>query len=178
MHNDDAIDHSTGETKKPEIISFYNLTEGAVDVVDEMGAAYSTARIAHRWPMAVFFSVLNVAAINARIILLSAKEPPTEFTTRRSFIKYLGMKLIEQHKFERSQKPMLPLKLKQTFRKRKNSSDYNEPESKKSKVTYKRCADCPSKRDRKTKYCCLKCKKSICMEHMSPICKSCEKICE
>ncbi|XP_035225524.1 uncharacterized protein LOC118198042, partial [Stegodyphus dumicola] len=51
MHSGDQIDESTGESKTPEIITFYNMTKGAVDVVDEMAAAYSTARVARRWPM-------------------------------------------------------------------------------------------------------------------------------
>jgi len=55
MHNDDAIDPSTGESRKPEIITFYSLTKGAVDVVDEMSATYSTARKCNRWPMVIFF---------------------------------------------------------------------------------------------------------------------------
>ena len=36
------------EVKRAEITSFYNLTKGAVDVVDEMGATYCTARISNR----------------------------------------------------------------------------------------------------------------------------------
>lgn len=48
MHHDDAIDGETGDFKKPEIVTFYNLTKGAVDVVDEMSASYSTSRISNR----------------------------------------------------------------------------------------------------------------------------------
>lgn len=97
MHNDDAIDPSTGELKKPEIITFYNLTKGAVDVVDEMSATYSTARKSNRWPLVIFFAWLNVAAVNARILLLSTKKTPTQKNqTRRSFLKCLGFKLVEE----------------------------------------------------------------------------------
>ncbi|XP_035213239.1 uncharacterized protein LOC118187142 [Stegodyphus dumicola] len=108
MHSGDQIDESTGESKKPEIITLYNMTKGAVDVVDEMAAAYSTARVARRWPMVIFFSVLNVAAINARIILLSKKEPPTEYHTRRTFLKALGMQLIENVQNERRRASVVP----------------------------------------------------------------------
>ena len=48
MHNDGAIDVSTAEGKKPEIITFYNLMKGVVDVVNEMPATYSTARTSNR----------------------------------------------------------------------------------------------------------------------------------
>ncbi|KFM59493.1 PiggyBac transposable element-derived protein 4, partial [Stegodyphus mimosarum] len=88
MHHDNAIDNETGECKKPEIVTFYNLTKGAVDVVDEMSASYSTSRISKRWPMAVFFSVLNTAAINARILILSSKNPPKSYKINRTFVQF------------------------------------------------------------------------------------------
>ncbi|XP_035216968.1 uncharacterized protein LOC118190372 [Stegodyphus dumicola] len=47
MHNDDHIDESTGDLKKSEVIMFYNMTKGAVDIVDEMGGTYSMARISN-----------------------------------------------------------------------------------------------------------------------------------
>lgn len=34
LHNDDKIDEDTGDLSKPEIITFYNLTKGGVDVVE------------------------------------------------------------------------------------------------------------------------------------------------
>ena len=48
MYNDDHIDESTGDLKKSDVITFYNMTKGAVDVVDEMRGSYSVARISNR----------------------------------------------------------------------------------------------------------------------------------
>ncbi|GBM09645.1 hypothetical protein AVEN_43627-1, partial [Araneus ventricosus] len=135
MHNDNAIDLSTGEAKKPEIITFYNMTKGAVDVVDEMAATYSTAKKTNRWPMAVFYAMLNVATINSRVLLLSTKEPPAQNRTRRSFLKSLGFNLIEDYQKIRSQQTMLPQSLKAKLVK---EEDF-QPSAKKAKVTYKRC---------------------------------------
>lgn len=172
MHNDDKIDKSTGESKKPEIISFYNMTKGAVDVVDEMAAAYSTARISRRWPMVIFFSLLNVAAINARIILLSKKEPCVEYRSRRFFLKALGMKLIQNFQSEQSGQSLLPNSKDKLISKDSN----NEPPIKKPKMSYKRCAECPTNKDRKTRFICRSCNKSICMEHMTTFCEHCSKL--
>ncbi|KAJ8893270.1 hypothetical protein PR048_005861 [Dryococelus australis] len=44
MHNSDTVDESTGEMCKPDVITYYNLTKGGVDVVDEMKASYSVSR--------------------------------------------------------------------------------------------------------------------------------------
>lgn len=73
MHNDDAIDTSTGVAQKPEMITFYNLTKGSVDVMGEM--SYSTGRISNRWPLVIIFSILNTAATNGRFLLLSTNKP-------------------------------------------------------------------------------------------------------
>lgn len=45
------------------------------NVVDEMLPAYITARISHRWPMILIFSMVNLEAINARFNLLSINKP-------------------------------------------------------------------------------------------------------
>ena len=51
----DAIDETTGDRKKPEIISYYNKHKTGVDIVDKMCSAYNTAKGTRRWPMVVFF---------------------------------------------------------------------------------------------------------------------------
>ncbi|KAJ4444070.1 hypothetical protein ANN_05859 [Periplaneta americana] len=40
MHHDDKIDESTGEQKKPDMITSYNTFKGGVDTVDQMCATY------------------------------------------------------------------------------------------------------------------------------------------
>ncbi|KAJ8886715.1 hypothetical protein PR048_012927 [Dryococelus australis] len=68
MHNSDTKDESTGDMCKPEVITFYNLTKGGVDVVDEMKASYSVSRISYCWPLTVFFTIMKIACINSLII--------------------------------------------------------------------------------------------------------------
>nr|XP_015905033.2 uncharacterized protein LOC107437514 [Parasteatoda tepidariorum] len=167
MHTDDKIDETTMELKKPDIITFYNLTKGAVDVVDEMAAAYTTARISNRWPMVILFSMLNVAAINARVLLMSTKNPPTQFRNRRFFLKTLGLVLSEQH---RKRKPLRKTTKPSTEELEITNS---EPPAKKIKETYKRCAFCPCNKDRKSRFICQKCEKSLCVEHQYVICQNC-----
>ena len=68
-------------------------------------------------------------------ILLSTKEPPTEFKIRSPF-KVLWIKLTEQHRYETCQKAMLPIKLKKKNTEGNCCSDGNEPEAKEPKVIY------------------------------------------
>ncbi|KAG8176608.1 hypothetical protein JTE90_028590 [Oedothorax gibbosus] len=75
MHNDDTIDTSSGEAKNPEIVTFYNITKGAVDVVDELSSAYLTARISKRWPMVVFFVVDEYCSHECTCVASVDKKP-------------------------------------------------------------------------------------------------------
>ena len=68
MHHDDKIDPESGDMKKPEIITFYNSTKGGVDMVDQMAGEYDTSRNSRRWPLTVFYTLLNVSTINAYIL--------------------------------------------------------------------------------------------------------------
>ena len=52
MHRDAKVD---AETKKPEIIQFYNSTKGGVDTIDQLCGNYSVTRRTRRWPLCVFF---------------------------------------------------------------------------------------------------------------------------
>ena len=47
VHNVDAVD-ATPVAKKQEIITFYNMTKDEINVVEEIAAAYSTARISNK----------------------------------------------------------------------------------------------------------------------------------
>lgn len=54
FHPNSTIDTDTNYKRKPEIISFYNSTKGAVHTVDEMCGRYDTGRSCKLWPFAIF----------------------------------------------------------------------------------------------------------------------------
>ncbi|XP_050300110.1 piggyBac transposable element-derived protein 4-like [Anthonomus grandis grandis] len=71
MHNDNVVDDSS---KKPDIVLFYNDTKAGVDALDQKCATYSTSRRTRRWSMVIFHMILNVSAINSRVIYQFAAE--------------------------------------------------------------------------------------------------------
>lgn len=89
MHDDAQINEQIG---KPEIIMDYNATKGGVDTVDKMCETYNCARRTNRWPMVIFYSLMNVAGINSYIIFglnnFNIK------TNRRKFLETLSYDLI------------------------------------------------------------------------------------
>ena len=55
------------ESGKPEIVEFYNKTKAGVDVLDEKVHHYTTYRKTYRWPLAVFYNILNISAYNSYV---------------------------------------------------------------------------------------------------------------
>ena len=53
------------EKGKPEIIMYYNKTKGGVDTFDQICSNNSCSRMTKRWPMAIFYGLVNVAGVNA-----------------------------------------------------------------------------------------------------------------
>lgn len=105
MHRDSAVSNIK---KKPEMILFYNKTKGGVDTMDKMVSQYSTKRSTTRWPLAMFFNLLDVSALAAYIIYFT-NNPHGEVkkSRRREFIQTLGENLcIPQIKI-RAQNPLV-----------------------------------------------------------------------
>lgn len=171
LHHDKNIDESTGDKRKPEMITFYNKTKAGVDVADELSATYDVSRNSKRWPMTIFYGILNMAAINGIIIYRENNTGEKKRMKRRDYIRNLGLELIKDSLRNRQNNVRLP---KET---RKRIADHlGEPSpsvSKKTAGKYVRCGECTQKKDRKTKYCCSKCEKPICMEHANLVCGDC-----
>lgn len=62
MHDDDDMDERTG---KPGIDVDYNNIKIDVDVVDKLCSNYNCTRNTRRWPVIIFYSVMNVVRINS-----------------------------------------------------------------------------------------------------------------
>ena len=91
MHHNNDIDAGTGHVKKSEIITFYNATKGRVDTVDEMCGTYSVACKINRWPLTLFYLLLNVRGINSQIIFQANSDSQH---IRRDYLKLLSLDLV------------------------------------------------------------------------------------
>ena len=56
------------EKMTPEVAHFYNSTKYGADMLDQIAKKYSTKSASQRWPIQVFFNILNMAAIDAWVI--------------------------------------------------------------------------------------------------------------
>ncbi|UYV73811.1 K02A2.6-like [Cordylochernes scorpioides] len=82
----------TLKRNKKEIPSEFVISR---DMMDEMTATYNCARNSRRWPMVIFYSLLNIGAINSQIIHF-ANGNASKVKSRRHFLKTLSLDLIEE----------------------------------------------------------------------------------
>lgn len=163
MHYKKEIDD--GQKKKPFMIVDYNKTKAGVDTMDQMARTYTTKRKTRRWPMVVFYNLLDISAINAYVIWIHANPEWKKSAShkRRLFLEKLGMELLEQH---------LAVMAEQQSRKRQQE-EVRLPVSSVPAVTGKRgrCVLCPRSGDLKHCTKCSKCQKFLCKEHI--LCSRC-----
>ncbi|XP_045489690.1 piggyBac transposable element-derived protein 4-like [Pieris rapae] len=171
IHDQPNINEATG---KPEIVHFYNTTKGAVDTVDQMCSIMSTNRKTQRWPLCIFYNMLNLSSINAYVIHVSNnvrnnKKP----MSRRDFVMKIGDQLMEPWLRQRIQTVTLRRDIKVMIQDiLGDSSNIEAPVPSASNVR-KICYLCPSKARRMTKHRCMKCKNAICGSHNVDMCSSC-----
>ncbi|XP_026469438.1 piggyBac transposable element-derived protein 4-like [Ctenocephalides felis] len=169
LHHDEKIDESTGDKRKPDIISFYNHTKSGVDVVDNLSASYNVSRNTKRWPLTIFFAMLNISEINANIIY-RANNDDTRMK-RRHFLKNLGLAMVQEHLQVRRARVNLPRQLRKRIAQFTGETTDEPP--RKILGVRKRCQICPSKKDKKTSHTCHECQIYICPDHFITYCNNC-----
>uniref|UniRef100_A0A1B6HM46 PiggyBac transposable element-derived protein domain-containing protein n=1 Tax=Homalodisca liturata TaxID=320908 RepID=A0A1B6HM46_9HEMI len=171
MHlEDDSIDESTGDDNKPNIITFYNMTKSGVDVVDKLCTTYSTSRKTNRWPLVLFFRILDLAGVNS-LVLFNSNVPQNKLS-RKSFLEELGLSFVDDQVTLRATTSRLPKAIRKRAAKRAKLDDVPPPAAPVPgrKV---RCSVCPRMKDMKVKTTCYKCNKPMCNTHMKTICEPC-----
>jgi hypothetical protein len=153
MHNPDNNCHNN---EVPEIIRFYNHTKGGVDIVDQMAKFYSTKAASRRWPLQVFYNILDLAGINAYTLFQIHSQTNT---VRRDFFITLAEQLTAACR-ERNRPIQPAINLEE--------NDENQPPDKLNKRT--KCSFCKKNLSRN---CCRRCNKPACGTCSVCICKQC-----
>ncbi|KAG8227333.1 hypothetical protein J437_LFUL006291 [Ladona fulva] len=158
MHSRKSIDASTGNMKKKtEIVTFYSATKGGVDTVDKMCGTYSTSRNTRRWPLTVFFHLLNVARVNSFIINNDVNEKNAMHGSK--FLREVARELTKAFIKKRASMRMFPKELKRKVNLRVVRRLRNG--ERKAVVDV-----CPKNKDIKTKFFCCSCDKWMCAKHI------------
>lgn len=157
MHDKPDIDC---DTRKPCIIMDYNATKGGVDTVDQMCSWYSVSRITRRWPMSLFFRVLDIAGVNAHVLLKSNMQDCVR--SRRKFLHNLAFSLFQDHMVRRAKISSLPLDIRAFLSRysKEESTEEQEPNRKRGK-----CVKCGRVKNTTTTLRCQMCGQFTCKQH-------------
>ncbi|TWW67475.1 UDP-glucuronosyltransferase 1-6 [Takifugu flavidus] len=98
------------EHHKPEIIMDYNATKGGVDNLDKLVTAYSCKWRTLRWPLVIFFDMLDISAYNAFVIwmALNPEWKRVKLQKRRLVLVDLGKALVRPQIERRKHIPRTP----------------------------------------------------------------------
>ena len=135
--------------KNPETVEFYNKTKCGVDVADQMARLYSVKAGTRRWPVAVFYNILDLAGINAFVLY---KKRTGDKVSRRDFLLKLATELREDYISEKSSRNASvsgPPSLSTTSTKTKAEKR-------------KQCQIAANCSQNKTSKLCCKCNKPVC----------------
>ena len=80
----------TDGKKKPESVLYYNENKCGVDMMDSMCRQMSTKAGCRRWPLAVFWNILDIAGINAWILF---RKTTNSAIPRRQFLRQMSAEL-------------------------------------------------------------------------------------
>ncbi|XP_056120044.1 piggyBac transposable element-derived protein 3-like [Rhinichthys klamathensis goyatoka] len=140
-----AVGITSGQKRKPETVTYYNKTKVGVDVLDQMARKYSVKAPSRRWPVAVFYNILDLAAINAHILY---NKCTNEHVSRRDFITRLASVLRSDHMGSKTSQLVV-----------------REPGPGQEQQQMERRRQCQVRRNckqNKTKETCAKCRKVVC----------------
>lgn len=170
LHNTPDID----DQGKAEIIDFYNKTKGGVDVLDNMCNRYSCSRKTRRWPLCLFYGMINIAVVNA--FVLSKIKGVGKI--RRKFMHTLAEELVKPWAEKRIQQKGMNRRLINTIREGfgivDESSVLDRPGSSTSHPK-RRCSFCGWKKAKQTRTVCRSCEKYVCPDHSDVLCFDCQE---
>jgi hypothetical protein len=155
------------------MIHDYNQTKFGVDTVDQCISMYTIRRVTKRWPMIVFFNLIDIASINAMTLWLCQNPDwhSRKNYIRRLFLENLERSLTNPHNERRSQQVRLTLKIKLSLQSLgfevKPKILENQVRINESSKRRRRCYICPTHPGRKSQQVCDICKNNVCRSHSS-----------
>jgi len=182
LHHDATTDAQM--SNKPEIILHYNGTKSGVDNMDHLATMHTTRRKINRWPMVLFFNILDIAGI-ASYILWVGNNPDWQTLNatrrRRLFLTDLGYAMVTPHMKQRAMTPTIQAPIRAAMKNCGVEAQPRQPHSasiskgSKAKAKRRRCSLCQRGNDKKAARECTLCNRPVCGEHsqQQAVCDSC-----
>lgn len=158
--------HRTNMTgNKSNIILHYNNTKSGTDTFDQLCHAYTVTARTNKWPMRVFFGMVDQAMVNARIL----------WKVKLNGGNKVILHLVAPHLKLRMEAERLRKELRVNMCNILEIKEEDQPRVVE-KIMYehrKRCELCERKKDKKTAYGCGACHRPACEDHRIMLCSHC-----
>lgn len=173
MHNTPEVFEDVPGSK-PYMILDYNSTKGAVDAFDQQISIYSSHHKTRRWPMRLFYFILDAAALNSFVIWNMYNQTwrdhagSRRLDKRRLYITEAAHDLMQPHISARAAnaniahmpsvgRALMAIGLQPCARSDSAASGQKRG----------RCQSCDRKKDQKVEHKCVKCGEFVCGKHGS-----------
>ncbi|XP_068164525.1 piggyBac transposable element-derived protein 4-like isoform X2 [Antennarius striatus] len=162
LHTNAAV--STAEGGKPVVMQDYDMNKGGVACLDKLIDSYTCRRITARWPMVLFYNILDVSAFNAYVVwtVIDPTWNRGKSFKRRLFLAELGKALVTPLIQQRRHIPRTPASASLVRSMQAPASEMAAVSEQGQKR--KRCGFCAPK-DNKTRLRCCECEAYVCRTH-------------
>ena len=92
LHQDEQVPRKVNPKHKPDLVLYRNQTKVGVDVYDQMVRTYSVKAACRRWPVHVFYNIIDTALINSWVVY---KEICQSNISRREYMQKVAKELTE-----------------------------------------------------------------------------------
>lgn len=145
-----------------------------MDTFDCMCHSFSCKRKTKRWPMVLFYNIIDTAAVACHVMYKERFPADAKtYKDRGFFNETIAKELVSEHMMRRMAVARTTQRVKLSFEilrlewnVQSERTATVEVEGRKRKAEKKgRCCRCPRKKDRKVKQTCSKCMEYVCNEH-------------
>uniref|UniRef100_A0A182PA22 PiggyBac transposable element-derived protein domain-containing protein n=1 Tax=Anopheles epiroticus TaxID=199890 RepID=A0A182PA22_9DIPT len=158
-----------------KLVELYNRTKTTIRTIQQMCVQFSVVRSTRQWPLAVFFNLLNLSAINAWCIY-RMNRPEEGKLLRRDFLVTMALDLLRPQARRRLYNKTIPRLLKQRigmFLGMSREEYETVPVLSNRKDSRGRCYLCGRARNKTTRISCNGCGKFTCSAHCAQLCRTC-----
>lgn len=162
---------------KSDIVRHYNRTKGGTDTFDQLCHSFTVSRRTKRWPLRIFFGILDQAIVNSRILLscktINANKPLK--ISAQECLEGVIHHLCRPYLEERYKTLTLRKYIRHALAGILGIDRFEDLPDPKVVIAdnYVRCSLCPVKRDKKVKSRCAACRRAMCNDHRTGLCTDC-----
>uniref|UniRef100_A0A182N4M6 PiggyBac transposable element-derived protein domain-containing protein n=1 Tax=Anopheles dirus TaxID=7168 RepID=A0A182N4M6_9DIPT len=172
----DATDMDQLQAQHMQLVELYRRTRSTAREIRKTYAKYDVARSTRQWPLAVFFNLMNLCAINAWCIYQLNHPEEDKLSGGRDFMVDMALEFLRPQAHRRMDNRTISRTLKQRIGMFLGLSrdEYDVvPALENRRGGRGRCFLCGRARNKTTRISCHGCGRYVCNDHCAQLCRTC-----